>query len=248
MKIDREKYLKPFLKEDCSLDCSVCNKGILEIENETYLSLPTESSKKVFDEISEPSVLENKFTAILRCSNKRCNEIGIISGDISIKCLSYDDDFNEVYSSMHNIRYVNPPIKIIHIPEQTPKDVGVLLNDSFGLFWLDPPSAGNKIRKVLERIMDEKQIKKEQLHNRIIGFGQIENEKYKEISEMLEGVKWLGNEGSHDEKLQKEDLLKAYEVIDFALDEIYARDKRRENAKNKSAKLKTDFEIKRNEN
>lgn len=258
MKIDRNKYLNPFLKDECVFECPVCNKGVLEFSKDksAYQSVATEASKKFYEQIQEEPVLDKSFVGILKCSNKKCNEVATVIGHISFDgpyyphycepgttCEPMCEEVEE-FKELHHISYIDPPIFITHFPNQTPNEVREFLVSSFKLFWLDPPSAGNKIRMALEKLMDERKIENGRLHRRIENFGVIENAKYKELSEMLMGVKWLGNIGSHNDKLEKKDLLDAYDVMSYVLDEIFARENRRIDAKNISDRFANDFKPK----
>lgn len=47
--------------------------------------------------------------------------------------------------------------------------------------------------------------------------------KYKEAGHYFTAIKWIGNVGSHaaDDKLKREDLLEAFEMLEKALDILY---------------------------
>jgi hypothetical protein len=42
---------------------------------------------------------------------------------------------------------------------------------------------------------------------------------------MLDAIRFLGNEGSHPGKVNRADLVAAFEVVDHVLDEVFVRSK-----------------------
>lgn len=263
MKNQRDKYLKPIAENDFQLQCPYCDSGLLEIAKETFHEESTETSKKEYDISEEISSLDTKFITFMRCNNSNCKEIAVVSG---IKLVDEHDvcdcypicDENCVkyssYANYYKIEYVNSPINIIKVSDNVPDNVKSLIKASFSLFWCDTEAAANKIRSALELIMDKvgvdaKGIKKngetynKTLHARINDFGKKDEEKHKELSKMLIGVKWLGNTGSHKGQVGKEDLLDAYNVLDYILPELFSREAQKLNAINISSKLEDKFKI-----
>ena len=243
--IERDKYLKEFKKNDFPIfQCSKCKSGFLEIIEDKFNSLVTEESNNFYNTVGEVSGLENIFVSFLKCNNKKCNEISLINGIGKFEeTVAYDEIGEPVpdYLDYYSIKYFNPPVHIIDISSNVSDEIKLSLEESFLLFWIDCSSAGNKIRKALESLMDILNIDKCKLHSRIEKFGKIENKKYKDLSEMLMGVKWLGNFGSHKEGLKKEDLLDAYEVLDFVLHEIFIKDDYTKKVKSKAKNLEIKY-------
>ena len=66
--------------------------------------------------------------------------------------------------------------------------------------------------------MDELKVAKGKLHRRIESL----SSKHPELSEVLEAVKLIGNIGSHETAVDNEEVLKAYEILEYGLKEIYA--------------------------
>jgi len=209
----------------------------------------------------EVSCLDEKFITFLKCGNKDCKEIAVMSGIGKVE-EEYDspDDPNPNTSCVgcYEIKYMDPPTNIIKISRKdVPLEIRDVAEESFSLFWGHPSSAGNKIRTVLELILDEKGIKTSEisekgkecsltLHRRVEEFGKFENGKYKKLSKMLMSIKWLCNAGSHKEELKKEDLLNAYEVLDYVLDEIFVRERELSEAEKTSDKLDKAFNPRNN--
>lgn len=198
------------------------------------------------------SVLDLRFTAFLKCS---CGELFAISGVGEVEEELKEDyltgNLDERYIEFFEIKSIYPTISFFKIDENCPGEIKKSIVESFGLFWADTSSSGNKIRKTIELIMDKfgivsiKKNKKEKdyylsLDERIKEFGKI-NDKNKEISNLLLGLKWLGNAGSHKENLSKEDILDAYSVLSHTIDDLFVYDGRKKEALEKSKKIEAKY-------
>lgn len=256
MAINRNIYLKPFEEKDFPFQCPYCDKGVLEVIEDTFQTKSTETSVSLMEQIGELSCLDTKFIAFLKCGNKNCKESVVVTGKKIAEDWSTGDGDTLIFEN-YFVKYTDPQINIIKILDSVPKTINNALRKSFSLFWSHPSSAGNEIRKVIELIMDEKEVKtmvadkkgkehRMDLHQRIEEFGKIEKGKYLGESSKLLGIKWLGNAGSHKgELIEKEDILDAYDVLEHVLDEIFIREKRVEDAKIKAAKLNKKFSRKK---
>jgi hypothetical protein len=236
--INRNIYLNPFEEKDFPFQCPYCDKGVLEVVEDTFQTKSTEASISLMDQIGEVSCLDTKFIAFLKCGNKNCKESVVVTGKRRAEDWSVVGDGETLIFETYSVKYTDPQINIIKILDGVPKTINNALRKSFSLFWSHPSSAGNEIRKVIEFIMDEKKVQTTgvnkkgkkyplSLHERIEKFGEIEKEKYCGESFKLLSIKWLGNAGSHKgELIEKEDILDAYDVLDHVLDEIFLREKR----------------------
>lgn len=132
--------------------------------------------------------------------------------------------------------FFEPATPLIQIPKTCPKEVGDDVVDASRLYWTSPPSAGNRLRAGLERLMDNLGIPKKaknkkgkfdtlSLHARLERFAK----KRPDVGSHLLAIKWLGNSGSHSSEFTANDALDAFELLALALEEIYDE---------KSAKLK----------
>lgn len=125
-------------------------------------------------------------------------------------------------------KYFNPALEIIPVPNYLNKSIAFCLVESFKLFWIDNSACANKIRIMVEAIMNERKIPKTvlksgkrsriNLHKRIEKF-QIKNQ---EVGERLIAIKWIGNDGSHEmDVLKREDILNAYEILLECFEKLY---------------------------
>jgi hypothetical protein len=171
--------------------------------------------------------LPQKFIAvgIFTCSSEACQEYVSFSGEILLKeWMLEDDEIKEFETlSMHSLY---PMVHLIPVHEEYPIEVSKLLIESFSLYFEHPSSCANKLRILVEKILDDLKIsskskKDNQLktHNRI---DILKKTKPKEANYLM-SLKWVGNEGSHDTVIEQDDLPKIYEILNKVLDLIYLK-------------------------
>jgi hypothetical protein len=109
-----------------------------------------------------------------------------------------------------------------------PNDVRDKLEQSFRLFWCDLEACSNRIRTSIEKLLDYLEGNRTALsvtekgdpltlHARIERYGKTD----KPLSEHLMAVKCLGNAGSHSDPIKRDDILDAYEMMDYVLREMF---------------------------
>lgn len=117
--------------------------------------------------------------------------------------------------------FFDPPLRLFTVEESCPESIKVQLECSFALYWNDRSSCANKIRTVIELLMDHQKIPKPtgaSLHSRIIKF----KEQNPLFGTFLESAKWIGNVGSHSAKdLSKIDLLDGFEFLEHVINHLY---------------------------
>lgn len=166
--------------------------------------------------------VQHKFIGYLICSE--CGESIMISGRAEIP--KEVSNKPTQYSTRIYPEYFSPPLNFFFLDKRYPLSVRQNFIRSFSLTLNDVASASNAMRQGIESLLDELFIPRENernkrltLSDRLDRFG----ETYAECAEMLEGVRILGNEGSHTGKVIREDLIQAFEVIDHVLEEIFIR-------------------------
>jgi len=225
--MDIETYRKiTFSKESIpNWNCPICKKGLLKLIEDKFNFYETEFSKSEHDEeYWEPDFIRFVFNGILKCS--ACEELVVFLGDGQVENMEYSDhNSGEHFEASYYIfqpRYFYPPLQIFNIIEKCPSEVEKKINESFGLFWSDLPSCANKIRTSLEMIMNQQKVKKLiisktkktplSLHSRIEEFKHTKPD----VANYLLAIKWIGNAGSHIEKLERIDLLDAYVLLEHS--------------------------------
>lgn len=203
--------------------CPSCNNGTIEWPSqERVLKTETESSKEM-NSYGGYFNSEFVFSIHMKCSN--CADVVAVSGFMSED--NYPREENEDISPSVTPIFYYPAPKIIQIPESCPKSIHKILNETFGLYWLDLGSCANKIRIAIEVLLDEQGVIKENptkkgdnllsLHARLKLF---ENQN-PETARHLMAIKWIGNAGSHFFEIKSEAVLDAYELLEFSLEKLY---------------------------
>lgn len=174
------------------------------------------------------------FISFLKCNH--CNSYYRIFGDRDIHRVGgyyVDNDgheqFHEEEIDHYTVKCISPPINIIPIHKEYPKLMKEILKLSFLLFWVDISSCANKIRIAIEILLNDRNIKKTitnrmgkrvklSLHKR------IEHCPDDKVKSLLLAIKWIGNDGSHNnDHLEIDDVLDAYQFIDKVLDILYIK-------------------------
>ncbi len=179
------------------------------------------------------------FSSILKCGNKDCQQIVSMIGEFLEDYEAFDSgqlvtrDFSSYFP-----KYFYPNLQIFDYPENLPEKIKEEINHSFANFFADTASSANKIRRAIELLVSELKAPKYtltnkidsstgkrkkhyfKLHARITKLGKLK----KRTSEMLLGLKVIGNEGSHynENKIEHADILDAYQVLEFILQKEFA--------------------------
>lgn len=189
-----------------------------------------ESKRARNDNDWEPYWISSVFTAWGQCDNKKCAQFSAIAGTAQVEETgTYDEEYSPTFTKSFHPKSCHPMPRIIPIPQNCPKGVVEELESSFRSFWCDTTAAANHIRTAVEHLMTfvriTRRVKKGKkfvyraLHQRIEAFT-LRNPV---IGKQLMAIKWLGNSGSHGTKIEKDDLLDAFEIIEHVLDEILAK-------------------------
>ncbi|EIJ42966.1 hypothetical protein BegalDRAFT_2101 [Beggiatoa alba B18LD] len=236
--------------------CPYCNKGILIFDTKLCVIEQYEHSKKKQDRKrkqdregywGEIYDYEASIGGVLKCNYDYCNEVVSFCGDIHGEI--YDDETPPIDVKYIEFKYIYPPpppllcdkpINFMRIHEKYPEAIKELLKESFSLYWSHEDSCVNKLRIVVEIVveflLDALKIPKEKnlsLHNRI---NKLEEGKHLNIKEYLLAIKWIGNEGSHAKTLgkdreEKKAVNAAYEILNKVLELVYYDEKLLEQAK-----------------
>jgi hypothetical protein len=196
-----------------------------------------------------------RFAGFLRCHE--CSEIVVFAGRAKLPVIKPQQKHCLNRSETILPEYFSPPLPILHLTYHYPKNLKLELVRSFSVFFSDTASAGNRLRAAIELILKDQGLKNvligddgepkknkhgrtiyRNLNERILEFKKQNND----LGDVLLALKLLGNEGSHGNGFTKEDLLEAYAVIEYLLEELYVRPLRRKEVMNKTTLLKQKYE------
>jgi hypothetical protein len=203
--------------------CPTCQSGVLLPPKDDSGLIKSETEESKFRNSHGYYYTDYVFSLHLVCSE--CNETVVVTGNRSEE--NYPSDEEIGLQNYVSPKSFFPAPKIISIPKSCPKSVSNILNQSFGLYWNDISSCANKIRIAIEVLMDEMNVVKKYqtknglrdltLHKRI----EIYEKTNPEVSSFLLAIKWIGNAGSHFSDVKNDDVLDAYELLEFSLDQLF---------------------------
>jgi hypothetical protein len=164
------------------------------------------------------------FAGILVCTT--CQEGVAIAGDGFVDREQYDDgDWG--YETYLAPTYFNPPLKIVKpvVADEMPEEITRLLSKACEMFWCDADSAINRLRSLVEIVLDARGIPRENkggrlpLHHRIL---LVTEPSLVDVRDALLAIKYIGNGSSHGfTGIERADLITAFSIIKFCLERLY---------------------------
>ena len=215
--MNRQHFAIPFSQSAMpTWRCPNCHDGVLAGVKSSLKLYETSDSKAARDNPDWDHDWESqRFFLQLQCI--KCSEPVLWVGDTQ-SVEEHDEEFGWVFSRALVPTYFEPAIPLIQVPKACPDEVHSEVLAAAALYWSAPASSGNRIRACVERLMDAQAVASgTSLHARIQAFAS----KNKDISDALLAIKWIGNTGSHSDELEASDVLDAFELLEYALEELY---------------------------
>ena len=217
MAIKRDIWEQHFTEEGIpKWPCPRCKAPLMLEESTLKFGETAESHESRRYDGWEEEFWNGMFSANLKCLDNRCQETVVVVRYSDYTFLAPDYGLLQRFHP----QFFSPALNIFDIPPETPEDVALEIYKAFSAFWSDTASAGNRVRSSVERILNQRKIKKTtikyhkrkylNLHARIELFAV----KYPDIGDELLAVKWLGNEASHIGDLSKDDIFNAFEILE----------------------------------
>jgi Domain of unknown function (DUF4145) len=230
--MDRKIYKLPFTKGNApDWACPSCAKGVLNLDPPTFHHQEIYSSRDHSHDEWEPEWITYCYSRVLVCSNAKCKETVASVGTGEVDWYPSEDEHGypiQEYDDYFRPKYFIPHLKFFPIPANAPATARELLMKSFDLFFADPNAALNQVRAAFEEVLTHLGIKRFNRVNGRLQFISLHNRitllpsKFQKLKDMMVAVKWLGNAGSHAGKTTTiDDVLDAYELTIFILDQIY---------------------------
>lgn len=204
--------------------CPKCDGGMLQLTKPLLLEResPNWELRAENPAAPDPMSYEGRFAAILSCT--RCKETVATSG-FSWQELEPDDEGDTLQVDLYEPLCFSPPLPIIKIPRQAPPQIKGRAETAFRLFWPHPPAAAGALRTLVEELLTHLRIPRFQKGKRIPLTLHHRIERYRsanrELANLMEAAKWLGNDGSHAEGLDRESVLDAFALVEVMLHELF---------------------------
>lgn len=135
----------------------------------------------------------------------------------------------QAYQSNYRLRSCVPALPIVKAPSGCPEPVKEALSQAAQVIWMDPGAAGNRLRFAIERVLDDRKVARTTASNgkrsRLSLHARIDRlrAKDKAAAEVLEAVKWIGNQASHEDSVTIDGALEAARILEHALVLMYDR-------------------------
>lgn len=222
--------------------CPACEKGLLKLFRSNFIIKEYKHSERNHSHPDmESNWVESSCSGLFQCNHDNCLELVSFCGDARGDEVEFYSDeipggYGVSYVDKIEIKYIHPSPHIILLNKRYPEKVSNILKESFSLYWASPSSCANKLRVVVEEILNDLKIplthecedKKTgkmktcsyDTHQRILELGKINI--HKEASNFLLGIKEVGNSASHASSFKESAILYTYQLLDKALELIYS--------------------------
>jgi hypothetical protein len=203
-----------------------------------------ESQNELDHEAWDPMWIGGDFAAICACQS--CGQKVYMVGTY-IMDQYYEPDYTgdgrpELnYEEVYSVKYMSPAMILMALPAKCPKEVKEYIQSASEAMFTSPDLAASRIRTSIDELLTSQNVYKfkdkngkqfrRTTHERIKLF----EEKNKEVANLLEAVKWIGNEGTHDTTLTISDFLDGVEIYSLALDLLF--DTKKDSIRKKAAEI-----------
>ena len=205
-------------------ECPNCDRGVLKKNEKFYIKSNSETAKNGSEDWWEVEYCKYVFSGMLICNY--CEEGVSIAGDGFIEREQYDDGAWG-YETYLVPTYFNPPLRIVKpiVAEEIPEPITRLLSKASEVFWCDGDSAINRLRSLVEMVLDAHGIPREQkgsrlsLHHRIL---LVTDPELLDVRDALLAIKYIGNDSSHGfTGIDRNELVTSFSIVKFCLERLY---------------------------
>lgn len=200
-----------------TVPCPTCEVGNLQLDGGVRVTW----ASQVMTAPDYPPLAEveysGMFTAHLRCDGGGCQEGAVVAGRAYVD-EQYERPTEARYQTFLQVHFVEPALRLFHIPPATPGPIGRAIESASVVMWASPSSAANRLRYAVEEVLNDQRVpKRGTAHRRIEWFGKSDNG----MADALMAVKWIGNEGSHQDVLTTSDVLDDAEILEHVVVALY---------------------------
>lgn len=176
----------------------------------------------------EPEWTQGAFSGMLRCDNKACQDWVAIGGSYAVEA---GDDWN-VYVNALTVKFAHPPLPFFAVPTKTPAKVASSVKAAANVIWSEPDSAATKLREAVERILDDRRIRKFNQNKEgkrlrsprslSVRIADLKTQsKYAQVADLFDALRLRGNIGTHGSGLDADAVLDMAAVLELALRLLY---------------------------
>lgn len=214
--------------------CPSCDTGHIHFAEPDELQ--SEKSKtRCQHPDSEPDWISGTFSVVGQCDNPACRQDVHGSGNyqIAYTVSSYPPrEYNYQgadYVAFYTLAHLHPPLRLMSIPEFAPDQVREGIMRAARCWFVDPGLAATALRATIELFMTTEGISAvnpdgnfASAHSRIKKWLAQDRAARDSIARLLLAVKWLGNDGTHeDAHLTRQEVYAGARMLDFAFDQLF---------------------------
>lgn len=225
----QKSWFSFYRDESPDWQCPTCGNASLNLVPEEFHCHESSETKKTKDcDEFDADWVRYRFSAVLRCSNIRCNEVVTMIGSGEVETEHFHDQdkqWETNYRDCFKPYFFEPCLKPIAVPKNAPRDVRKSLHQAFALIFSNYGAAANQIRVAVEALLNFHDVPSIENNKRIYLGERIQKHltpPLQAYKPMLSAVRWIGNAGSHESNSIKiEDLLDGLYLIETVLANLY---------------------------
>jgi Domain of unknown function (DUF4145) len=236
MSLDRDLWLSSLTRFHAPRWlCPRCRQGHFVLQPESVFFRPSGEAYAQLEQDPEDrgNDLELRFSAMLQCDNRTCQETATIAG-VGEEKSTYETGHHELYVVLYP-KFISPSPNLFQIPAATPACIVTMAKSAFVLSWGDYEACLNRVRSCLELLLNNLRIprsalkagkrKLHTLHRRI----ELAQAKAPMTSPFLMAAKHLGNAGSHGSAVTRNDVFDALDLLGAIIEALYGEEKKIKN-------------------
>ncbi|WP_207843880.1 DUF4145 domain-containing protein [Williamsia soli] len=220
-----------------ALPCPRCDATLTALKGDIHYDRLSTTMARWSELGYEPDDIRGVFSGRLVCVNLLCGEVVSVLGDFAVGWDEGPTGRTELGEFL-KVRMLHPALSLVETPSGVPEPVVTELDRAAAIIWSDPRSAITALRTGLERLMDAQGVPAQAasggpplgLHKRLKDFrtgaasGTTDAATRANASDLLEAVKWVGNDGTHagGATIDAAAVLEMAEFIEIALRMLYA--------------------------
>jgi hypothetical protein len=187
-------------------------------------------------QVAKPNYDFCKFTAFMTCAS--CND------NVAVIGLSQEHTKKTINEKqlppLYKVEQFSIPVPMFEISPAVPVSIQFELLGAFNYFHIDTNSSANKLRRAIESFCAELGMKGNNLGRQIKELKEF----YPTEADFLNTLRLVGNEGTHSDGVNEDDLLLAFDIVEEVL-AIFPRLAKLERLKTPQAKLEDKFDKKK---
>ncbi|TPI60274.1 DUF4145 domain-containing protein [Mesorhizobium sp. B3-1-7] len=216
----RELWGETFSKDEIPpYPCPLCNRGTLHCVPDSFRQkISRDVEEQLETQWIDPPDAVHQFNLFLQCGIAKCGAIVSVQGDSQL----VERDNREFVEDRYFYRlapqgmYPAPPLAAV--PKDTPKLLKKEFETAFALFWIDLGACANRLRIIVEKILDHQRVPAARdLATRIASFKNSEPDH----ATMFDALRFVGNIGSHEGKASRDTVLDCFELLQEAIGELF---------------------------